>query len=390
MRVLLTTDTIGGVWTFTQELASELLRRGHQVALVSFGRLPSTAQQEEMDALFSPYNSGRSGWGVSGYHPSAAPLEWMDANDRAWSEGVRSLEQVIRSFDPEIIHSSQLCFGMLGGGRPVLVTAHSDVLSWAESTLPEGIGGLEQTSDPAWLSRYRKLASEGLAWAESLVAPTVWMTQTLLRLYGLDRKPAVIPNGRTLAACKPSTSAVQPRQLQAVTAGRLWDQAKGLEVLHGCAVPFPILLAGEASFEHNNPAQPSILTPLGSLPQPELHALFHRSAIYLGASVYEPFGLAPLEAALCGCALVLRDIPTFRELWADAALFFHDAQTLETHLHALAADPALLQNAQRLSQGHARRYSAANTANLYLAEYERLVQKFGIVLGGMARSEDHA
>ena len=44
MRVLLTTDTIGGVWTFSRELTAELLHLGHSVALVSVGRPPSTEQ----------------------------------------------------------------------------------------------------------------------------------------------------------------------------------------------------------------------------------------------------------------------------------------------------------------------------------------------------------
>ena len=46
-----------------------------------------------------------------------------------------------------------------------------------------------------------------------------------------------------------------------------------------------------------------------------------RSAIFAAPSRYEPFGLAVVEAAISGAALVLADIPTFRELWSDAALF---------------------------------------------------------------------
>ena len=33
MRILMTTDTVGGVWTFTQELAGGLLEQGCAVAL---------------------------------------------------------------------------------------------------------------------------------------------------------------------------------------------------------------------------------------------------------------------------------------------------------------------------------------------------------------------
>ncbi len=44
MRILMTTDTVGGVWTFTSELTEQLLQRGHEVYLVSFGREPSPEQ----------------------------------------------------------------------------------------------------------------------------------------------------------------------------------------------------------------------------------------------------------------------------------------------------------------------------------------------------------
>jgi glycogen(starch) synthase len=46
MRILITTDTIGGVWTFTQELTTGLLQAHCQVVLVSFGRLPNDQQQQ--------------------------------------------------------------------------------------------------------------------------------------------------------------------------------------------------------------------------------------------------------------------------------------------------------------------------------------------------------
>ena len=41
--------------------------------------------------------------------------------------------------------------------------------------------------------------------------------------------------------------------------------------------------------------------------------------IFVSVARYEPFGLSVLEAAQAGCALVLSDIPTFRELWDGAA-----------------------------------------------------------------------
>ena len=50
-------------------------------------------------------------------------------------------------------------------------------------------------------------------------------------------------------------------------------------------------------------------------------AILPTRPIFVSVSRYEPFGLAVLEAAHAGCALVLSDIPTFRELWQGAASF---------------------------------------------------------------------
>ena len=43
MRILMTTDTVGGVWSFTKELSRGLLENGCEVALVSLGRMPTHA-----------------------------------------------------------------------------------------------------------------------------------------------------------------------------------------------------------------------------------------------------------------------------------------------------------------------------------------------------------
>src|SRR5207244_8636968 len=51
MHVLMTADTVGGVWTYTQELVSGLIQQGIRVTLVSLGKLPSPEQSAWIDAL---------------------------------------------------------------------------------------------------------------------------------------------------------------------------------------------------------------------------------------------------------------------------------------------------------------------------------------------------
>jgi glycosyltransferase involved in cell wall biosynthesis len=104
-----------------------------------------------------------------------------------------------------------------------------------------------------------------------------------------------------------------------------------------------------------------------------LLALFQESAIYLCTSRYEPFGLAPLEAALCGCAVLVNDITSLREVWDSGALYFDDAAGLSNLLAQLARHPEQLWAAQHRSRRQAQRYTARHMTEQYLAIYQAML-----------------
>jgi glycosyltransferase involved in cell wall biosynthesis len=87
--------------------------------------------------------------------------------------------------------------------------------------------------------------------------------------------------------------------------------------------------------------------------------VMRRAGIFAAPSRYEPFGLAVLEAALCGCALVLADIPTFRELWQGAAVFVSpdDPAAWTAAFAALAANPARRRQLAALAQRRAETFT---------------------------------
>ena len=361
MRLLITTDTVGGVWTYTTKLTRALLQNGAAVALVTIGRRPTSTQQSWLDETSAEWRT-RFRWDVS-----EAALEWMNNNDGAYCEVAPLLLQVAREFQPDLLHSNQFCFGALPLSMPRLVVAHSDVLSWAASCRGKAL------ESSAWLDRYICLVSTGLRDASAVVAPTRWMLDALHSHFDFNCEAQVISNGRTLEA-----KAHQPeRKLQAVTAGRLWDEAKNLRVLHNLQAPFPILLVGDTEYESQTAAAlPAYVDLVGHLAEDELLELFQESAIYLCTSVYEPFGLAPLEAALCGCAVVAKDIPSLREVWGDGAVYFQNTASLQAILIGLARDPRQLAAARHRSWLVAQRYSAANTVSSYLKLYEAMLTKF--------------
>ncbi|WP_263385645.1 glycosyltransferase family 4 protein [Granulicella arctica] len=357
MRVLLTTDTVGGVWTFTRELTAGLLAQGHATALVSFGRMPSCAQRCWALETEEQYGSAFR------YEALGVPLEWMERNHAAYFDAESLLLRVADEFEAEIIHTNQFCFGALPVEVPKVVTAHSDVLSWAEACRPDGI------EDSGWLRQYKRLVSAGISGADLIATPTHWMRDALARNFPTPAEVRVILNGRSLAAdCKG-----EPRRLQAVTVGRVWDEAKGLAVLDEFEICMPMRVVGEAHFEDERAPALKTVKFLGKLEEDEVLRNLRRSSVYLATSIYEPFGLAPLEAALCGCGVVARDIASLREVWGDAAIYFKDGNRLSDVMLRLRDVPEELEALRMRSMARALELSADRMVEAYIALYEQLL-----------------
>jgi glycosyltransferase involved in cell wall biosynthesis len=130
--------------------------------------------------------------------------------------------------------------------------------------------------------------------------------------------PAVIWNGRSSTEYQTAS-----KEDFVLTSGRVWDKAKNIAALRAAAerIRWPVWVAGETSRPEGGEADVAGLKPLGRLPAEEMKTWFARASVYALPALYEPFGLSVLEAALSGCALVLGDIPSLREVWQDAAVF---------------------------------------------------------------------
>ena len=354
MRVLMTTDTVGGVWTFTQELATGLLQWGWSVLLMSFGRLPSESQQRACDGLQQRFGSAFR------FVPTSIPLEWMDHNESAFSAGAELLQREAARFSPDILHTNQFCYGAVAVSVPRIVTAHSDVLSWVRACRNEPLPATP------WLDRYTQMVQAGLESADAVVAPTQWMLQALGEGFDLPAHQFVIPNGRSMDA-----SAREPRTMQAVTAGRLWDEAKDVRILEQVDSPIPLFVAGETREQLASVGKAKLL---GALSQQQIMRLFESSAIYICTSRYEPFGLAPLEAALCGCAVLARDIASLREVWQDAAVYFEDAGQLTALLRQISQSPNLLSGLQAKASARARHFTQEQTTTQYIDLFTRIAE----------------
>lgn len=354
-RVLMTTDTVGGVWQYALDLCRQLCAGGHEVVLAASGADPSSDQAAEALA-------------IEGLELHAVPfrLEWMS---RPWDDIARAgdwLLDLAGRVRPDIIHLNDYSQGVLPWPAPVLMVGHSCVCSWWQA--------VRGAPAPEEWAQYRARVSAGLRAADLVVAPTAAMLESLEGNYGPLPATRVIANGRTPLA--PPRGGV-PREPLILAAGRLWDAGKNIQALTAVAgrLPWPVCVAGEA--RHPDGGDESLhpgVRLLGQLPRAELADWMARAGIYALPARYEPFGLSALEAATAGCALVLGDIPSLREVWGEAALYVppddHDA--LAAVLQRLIDDPRLREQQAIRAAARAVRYTPGAMARGYLEAYAGL------------------
>ena len=348
--ILMTADTVGGVWTYSVELSRALAARGLRVHLATMGA-PLQAHQREM-------LGGAAGIEL---HESGFALEWMADPWRevdAAGEWLLRLEAQLR---PALVHLNQFAFGALPFLAPRLVVGHSCVLSWWRAVH----GG----DAPAEWNRYRERVTAGLRGADLVAAPTPSMLRSLQELYGVEG--IVLPNGRDPAQLRPAA-----KRPFVFAAGRFWDEAKNLAALQAVApqLPWQVCVAGSCTGPDGRQLHPTGVQSLGPLPASQVARQMAQASIYALPARYEPFGLSALEAGLAGCALVLGDIPSLREVWGPAAAYVppDDHQALRATLQRLIARPDERSRLADAAHQRAQRFSADAMAEAWLSACSRL------------------
>lgn len=346
----MTADAVGGVWQYALQLAADLVCAGWSVDLATLGPAPSPAHHAQAEAA-----------GVT-LIDTRLPLDWLATDARAVSVAADAVAALAAARAVDVVQLNQPALAIADFAMPVVAVVHSCVASWWEA--------VEHGPLPADLAWQTELVARGLARADAIVCPTRAFAATVQRLYALPVAPRAIHNGRTLQA---ASGALDTR---AFTAGRLWDRGKNIATLDRAAATLPLSFraAGPARGPHGEHHPLHHLEPLGRISDAAIAAALSTRPIFASAAYYEPFGLAVLEAALTGCALVLSDIPTFRELWDGVATFVapDDDAGFARAIAALAADPDLRLARGALARARALDYAPEQTARAMAALLDRV------------------
>lgn len=299
-HILMTLDAVGGVWRYGLDLCRSLGPHGIRFLLVGLGPEPSKAQWEEVRRL----RNADVVW-------LDIPLDWQAESAAEMETLPHWLDELARRWQIDLMHlnlPSQAAG--LNVDCPVVVASHSCLATWWQAVRREDF--------PSSWQWNRESNARGLNAADLVITPSRSHAAALQHAYGTIEAPVIsVPNGT-------AKSWHRYRKTQLVlSAGRWWDEGKNGTAIDAAAesIEWPVLMAGPLTGPAGQEIRLLRACPLGERRPEDMRRLMGRASIFISASLFEPFGLAVLEAAAAETALVLSDIPTFRELWDGVALF---------------------------------------------------------------------
>ena len=127
-------------------------------------------------------------------------------------------------------------------------------------------------------------------------------------------------------------------------------------------LPVDLILVGGANagiFAGPQSSESERIIRAGYVSDGVLKSLYQRASAFLFPSLYEGFGIPPLEAMHCGCPVIASNAACMPEILGDAALFFdpHSAEALASQIRILFSDDGLRRNLSERGVRRAAHYS---------------------------------
>ncbi|MEG9327393.1 glycosyltransferase family 4 protein [Salinimicrobium catena] len=356
MKILMTTDTVGGVWVYSLELCKALEKFGVEVHLAAMGSWPSPAQQVAAEKMPNVV-----------FYKSDYRLEWMEDPWEDVEQSRKWLNSIYHTVQPDIVHLNNYSHVDSTWTSPVVTVFHSCVQTWWQA--------VKGKAAPKDWDRYTQKVKESLEASDVVVGPTHSILEKAKEVHGFSSETRVIHNGRRNFASKE-----KPREKFILCMGRMWDEAKNLPLLSKIAgkLPWPVYVAGErVNPDTGKECTAKNVKFLGKLSPEEVQQWMQRASVFVSPTRYEPFGLAILEAANNGCALVLSELDTLKELWQEAALFFdpEDEADAEKMALLLLDNPLFLKELSVRAKERAANFSAEKMGAAYHQLYREIAKK---------------
>ena len=107
---------------------------------------------------------------------------------------------------------------------------------------------------------------------------------------------------------------------------------------------------------------------LGKVSFIELKRYYQYATCFIFPSLYEGFGIPPLEAQTMGCPVIASNIPTNKEILNESALFFEldDKKSLQNVITSILRNSNIREKYIQLGKKNVNRFSQENSVNSFL------------------------
>src|SRR3954453_1653656 len=109
-RIMMTTDTVGGVWVYALGLARRLAQQGARVTLVTLGPLPQAVKLEAATALAPCVD----------LIVTSLALEWLDPEANNFACARSELLRIADEVEPDLVHLNSYREGAIAWPCPAL------------------------------------------------------------------------------------------------------------------------------------------------------------------------------------------------------------------------------------------------------------------------------
>jgi glycosyltransferase involved in cell wall biosynthesis len=149
---------------------------------------------------------------------------------------------------------------------------------------------------------------------------------------------------------------------------------------------FPLILAGgkgwlmdnlEDEIRRLDIASTTVLT--GYVPREHLPALYSGATVFVYPSLYEGFGLPPLEAMACGTPVITSNVSSLPEVVGDAGIMVdpYDVKRLRDEIERVLEDSSLRASLGDRGVARAKHFTWENCARQTLDVYNRVIDTRG-------------
>ncbi|MEI6899603.1 MAG: glycosyltransferase family 1 protein [Bacteroidota bacterium] len=230
---------------------------------------------------------------------------------------------------------------------------------------------------PEWFSKlyqlyYRFVTPMTARRSKSVVTVSEFSKEEIIRLIGLPEGKITVINNAVSSSVQKGPSVNTTSQDPYIFSVGSLDPRKNIARLvrayemAGIGNEIKLILAGRSDPIFNMELSQEIVAySKGYLPDDEISSFYENATLFVYPSLYEGFGIPPLEAMSMGCPVVLSDIPVFREIFGDAAYYVNplDSGSIRDGISLVLSDEPLRRELMGRGYERAKMYDWESSAD---------------------------